>query len=161
MSTYQYSENTILNLSLFASLVNEHYTTYNTKDGNVIYVWSKEYVNHIQFQRDHKFNLYYIGISDADMNKRCYPNTVKRALECTSIISPTIMDHYKDIHLDIDLLFVNKIPIFLVISWNIGFMHFKALFSKYNKRAQNRLQLIVQSRGFKAVSTFVNGVLRI
>ena len=32
---------------------------------------------------------------------------------------------------------------------------FKALLSKHNKHAQNGLQQIVQSRGFKAISTFV------
>ena len=36
-------------------------------------------------------------------------------------------------------------------------MYFKALLSEHNKRVQNRLQQIVQSRKFKAVSTFVNG----
>ena len=97
-----------------------------------------------------------MGISEADMNKHCYPNTVKQALECTSIVSSTIMDYYKYIHLDIDLLFMNKIPTFLMISRNIGFMHFKALLSKHKKCVQNGLQQIIQSRGSKAVSTFVD-----
>ena len=74
-----------------------------------------------------------MGISEADMNKHCCPITVKQALECTSRVPPTIMDHYKNIHLDIDLLFVNKILILLMISRNFGCMHFKALLSKHNK----------------------------
>ena len=118
-------------------------------------MWSKECGKHIQLSRDYKFNLYYVGINEADMDEHCCPNTVKQALECTFIIRPTIMDHYKDIHLDIDLLFVNKIPILLMISWNIRFMHCKVLLSKHNKCVQNKLQQIVQSRRFKAVSTFV------
>ena len=69
----------------------------------------------VQIQRDHKFNLYYIGISEADMDTHCYPNTIKQVLECTSIVSPTIMNHYKDIQLVITLLFVNKILILLMI----------------------------------------------
>ena len=81
-----------------------------------------------------------MGISEADMDKHCCPNTVKQALECTSIVPLTIMDHYNDIHLDIDLLFVNKIPTILMISQNIGFMHVKALLSNHNKCVQNRLQ---------------------
>ena len=48
-------------------------------------------------------------------------------------VSPTIMEHYKDIHLDIDLLFVNKILFLLVESRDIGFIHCKVLLSKHNK----------------------------
>ena len=43
------------------------------------------------------------------------------------------MDHYKDIHLDIDLLLVNKTQIHLIISWNLRFMYFNELFLKRNK----------------------------
>ena len=56
----------------------------------------------------------------------------------TRVKSP--MDHYKDIYLDIDLLFVNKIQVFLMISRNLRFMYFKALIFKYNKYVQDRLQ---------------------
>ena len=35
-------------------------------------------------------------------------------------VPPTIMEHYKNIHLDIDLLFVNKIPFLLAKSRDIG-----------------------------------------
>ena len=156
MSTHHYSDNAISNLSSFARLVNEYYTIYNTRDDDATYAWRKKYRKHIQFQRDHKFNLYYMGISEANMDDHCYLNTVKQALECTSIVPPTIMDHYKDIYLDMDLWFVNKIPILLMISCNIRFMHFKALLHKYNKFMQKRLQQIVRLRGFKAVSTFVD-----
>ena len=161
MSTYHYNENIISNVSLVARLVNEYCTKYNTRDDNAIYVWSKDYGKHIQFPRDYKFNLYYIDISEADMDKHCCPNTLRQALECISIVLSTIMDHYKDIDLDMDLLFVNKIPILLMVSWNIGFTHFKALLSKHNKCVQNRLQQIVQSRGSKTLSPFVRGVLKI
>ena len=66
------------------------------------------------------------------------------------------MNYYKDRHFDIDLLFVNKIQVLLMISQNGRFMYFKTLPSKHNKRLQNGLQKIVQSRGFKAVSTFMD-----
>jgi len=84
-----------------------------------------------------------MGISEADIGNHCFPNTVKRAPEYNSIVPPTIMDHYKDIHLSIDLLFTNKIPIFLMISQNIVFMHFKALLSKHGKHVQSGLHKIV------------------
>ena len=97
-----------------------------------------------------------MGNNEVDMDKHCCPNIVQQALECPFMIQPTIMDHYKDINLDIDLLFLNKIPILLMISRYIRFMHFKALLSKHNKCVQNRLQQIVQSRGFKTICTFVD-----
>ena len=47
-------------------------------------------------------------------------------------IPPKITEHYKNIHLDIDLLFVNKIPFLLTKSRDIGFIHCKALLSKHD-----------------------------
>ena len=58
-------------------------------------------------------------------------------------VPPTITEHYKDMHLDIDLLFVNKILFLLAKSRDIGFIHCKALLSKYDKRVQNGLHAIV------------------
>ena len=49
-------------------------------------------------------------------------------------VSPTIMEHYKDIHLDIDLLFVNKIPFLLAKSRDIGVIHCNVLLSKHDKQ---------------------------
>ena len=108
-STYHYSEHATSNVSPVLSLINEYYAIYNIRDDNTICVPSKEYGEHIQFPRDHKFNLYYMGINEADIDKHYCLDTAKQALEYISIARPTIMDHYKDIHLDIDLLFVNKI----------------------------------------------------
>ena len=85
----------------------------------------------------------YRGIFGDNMDKHYCPDTVKRAPRCTYIVKPTIMDHYKDIHLDIDLLLVNKIQILLMRSPNFRFIYFKALLSKYNKYVKNRLQQII------------------
>ena len=49
-------------------------------------------------------------------------------------------NHYKDRHLDINILFVNKTQIFLMLSLNNTFMYFKMLLSKYNKYILNKLQ---------------------
>ena len=97
-----------------------------------------------------------MGINEADMDKYCCPNTVMQALKCTFIVWPTIMDHYKDIYLSINLLFVNTIQILLMIPHNLRFIQFKTLLSNHNKYMQNRLQQFVQSRGFKNVSTVVD-----
>ena len=50
------------------------------------------------------------------------------------------LNYYNYIHLDIDLLFVNKIQMLLMISWNGIFMYFKTLLSKHNKYIKNKLQ---------------------
>ena len=77
MSIYHYIKKTTSNVLPVAKIVNENYTIYNIRDGNAIYVWSKEYENDIQFPRDHKFTLYYIDINEVDMDKYCCSNTVK------------------------------------------------------------------------------------
>ena len=78
-------------------------------------------------------------------------------------VPPTIMEHYRDVHLDIDILFVNKIPFHLVKSRDIGFIYCKAMLSKHDKQVQNRLQSIIldnQTRGFEVTSTFGDGAFK-
>ena len=72
-------------------------------------------------------------------------------------VPPTIMEYYSDIHLDIDILFVNKIPFLLATSRDIGFIHIKAMVSCTGKRIENGLLKIIldyETRGFKVVSMF-------
>ena len=78
-------------------------------------------------------------------------------------VPPTIMEYYSAIHLDIYILFVNKIPFLLATSRDIGFIHCKVLPSKHGKRVQNGLQQIVlnyQAREFKVVSMFGDGAFK-
>ena len=49
-------------------------------------------------------------------------------------VPPTIMERYSDIHLDVDILFENKIPFLLATSRDIGFIYCKVLLSKHGKR---------------------------
>ena len=68
-----------------------------------------------------------------------------------ALVPPEIMKHYKDMHLDIDILFVNKTLFLLAVSRDIGFIHWKVMASSHSKRMQNRLKQIVfdyQSRKF-------------
>ena len=74
-------------------------------------------------------------------------------------VPPTIMEHYRDVHLDIDILFVNKIPFLLAKLRDIEFIHCKTMLSRHDNRVCKGLQAIVlgyQSRGFKVVSAFVH-----
>ena len=49
-------------------------------------------------------------------------------------VPPEIMKHYKDIHLDIDTLFVNKTAFLLAISRDIGSIHCRPISSSVTKR---------------------------
>ena len=76
VSTYYYSENVIANLLSFAKLADDHYIICNTKIANVICVQSKDDGKYLRFQRENKFDLYYMDISEADGDEQCYLNTV-------------------------------------------------------------------------------------
>ena len=78
-------------------------------------------------------------------------------------VPPTIMEYYSNIHLDIDILFVNKIPFLLATSRDIGFIHCKAMLSSTGKRIRNELQQIVidyEARRFKVISMFGDGAFK-
>ena len=77
VSVYHYSETVIANLLLFAKHADEYYIICNTRIDNAIYVKSKDDGKYLQFQRDHKHNLYYMNISKAELDEHCYLNTVK------------------------------------------------------------------------------------
>ena len=75
-------------------------------------------------------------------------------------VPSTVMEYYSDIHLDIDVLFVNKIPFLLATSRDVSFIHCKAILTNHRKRIRNGLQQIVldyEARGFKVVSLFRDG----
>ena len=78
VSTYHYSENAIANLLSFAKLADDYYIICNTRVVDAIYVQSKDDEKYLRFQRDHKSNLYYTDISEADGEEHCYLNTVKQ-----------------------------------------------------------------------------------
>ena len=58
----------------------------NTRVDVTIYVQSKDDGKYLQFQKDYKCNLYYIDISEVDMDKHCYLNTVKKRKTIFSIL---------------------------------------------------------------------------
>ena len=73
------------------------------------------------------------------------------------------MKHYKEIHLNIDILFMNKTAYLLTISPDIGFIHCKPMTSSVTKRVQNALKQITldyQAMGFKIVSAFGDGTFK-
>ena len=60
--------------------------------------------------------------------------------DITTPLPPKIMEHYKDVHLDIDILFVNKIPFLLAISRDTGFVHCRPMSFNVTKQIQNAMQ---------------------
>ena len=48
-------------------------------------------------------------------------------------VPPVIMMHYKDLHLDIDILFMNKTAFLLAISRDIGFIYYRPMASSVTK----------------------------
>ena len=67
-----------MNLLLFAKLADEYYIICNTRVDAAIYVHSKDDGKYLPCQRDYKCNLYYMNISEADLNKYCNLNIVKK-----------------------------------------------------------------------------------
>ena len=57
-------------------------------------------------------------------------------------VSPEIMEHYKDIHLDIDTLFMNKTVFLSAISRDIQFIHYRPMSSSVIKQVQNAMKQI-------------------
>ena len=74
-----------------------------------------------------------------------------------ALLPPKIIEHYKDVHLDIDILFVNKTLFLLAISRYIGFIHCRPISHNGTKRIQNAMKQITlnyQARGFNVVIAF-------
>ena len=74
------------------------------------------------------------------------------------IVSPvpsSLLEIYKNIHLDIDLLFINDVAFFLARSRHVGFICCQAVLSKHDKRVANAFREKVkdyEQRGFKVIS---------
>ena len=80
--------------------------------------------------------------------------------DVTAPLPPKILEHYKDIHLDIDILYVNQTPFLLAISRDIGFIHCRPMSNNVTKQIQNVMKQITldyQARGFNVVSAFGDG----
>ena len=84
-----------------------------------------------------------------------------RTIENVAVpLPPDIMEHYKDVHLDIDILFVNKTPFLLEISRNIGFIHYRPMSRNVTEQIQKAMKQInfdYQARGFNVVTAFGDG----
>ena len=75
--------------------------------------------------------------------------------ELATPVPHDILEHYGNVHIDIDIMFVNNIPFFTVLSMDLKFIHCRAMLSRHHQRVQDTLRIIVkdyQSRGFNVIS---------
>ena len=93
------------------------------------------------------------------MGKMKHPkkgHKMERVTEDTmSPVSSSVLENYKNIHLDIDLLFVNNVAFFLVMSRHVGFIHCQAVLTIHDKRVANAFWETVkeyEQRSFKVIS---------
>ena len=73
------------------------------------------------------------------------------------------MEHYKYLHLNLDVPFVTTVALLLAISRDIGFIHYKAILTKSDKQVMNGLKSIVldyKSRGFKVTTAFAEDIFK-
>lgn len=111
-------------------------------------------------KRDVKIANEIYGYSEgAAMGKMKHPRKGQKmnriSEEVNKTLPPKILEHYKQIHLNVDIMFVNGVAFFLEKSRDIGFIHCRPVLSKENKRVQNAVKTIVneyENRGFEVTS---------
>jgi hypothetical protein len=118
-------------------------------------------ISNIDFgRRDVKIAHQIYGYSaGAAMGKMKHPkkgHKMERVTEDTiSPVPSSLLKNYKNIHLDIDLLFINNMAFFLATSRHVGFIHCRAVLSKHDKQVANTLRETVKEYeqcGFKVIS---------
>ena len=57
--------------------------------------------------------------------------------EVTNDVPDELLKEYKDVHIDVNIMYVNKIPYFTTISRNIIFIHCRSIVSRDKKRVQD------------------------
>ena len=65
--------------------MDEYYYICNTRVNDAIYILSKDNQKYLQFRKDFKNGLYYMGISKTKVNCHCYFNNVKKGKSMISI----------------------------------------------------------------------------
>ena len=75
-------------------------------------------------------------------------------------LPPKIIEHHKDIHLDIDILYVIQTLFLLAISRGIECIYCRPIYINVTKRIQNAIKQITlhyQARGFNDISAIGDG----
>ena len=98
--------------------------------------------------------------TDGKFKHPCISIKIYRTTEdVAALISPKIMEHYSDLHLDLGIMFVNNVVFFIEKFRDIGLIHCKVILIKSDKQVVNELISIVldyEARGFKVTITFAD-----
>ena len=81
-------------------------------------------------------------------------------IEQYSDVPAEVLKHYKETHLDNDVMYINKIPFLVGVSKSIGMIHCIPVMNKDNKRVSDALTSIISQyngRGFKVVTIHGDG----
>ena len=83
--------------------------------------------------------------------------------DIVALVLPKFIEHYKYIHLDLDVPFVYSVAFFLAKSKDIGCIHCKTILTMSDKQVMNRLKSIVldyEAIKFKFTTTFTDGAFK-
>ena len=138
----------------------------HTSDENFVHTLECNTVPGVDFgRRDVKIanerNSYSEGSAMGKMKHPRKGKIMERISE--SILTPVpsqLMEHYKNVHLDMDLLFINKVAFFVCTSRDIDFINCSPVLNKTDKRVMNALRQVVteyKDRGFKVVTASGDG----
>ena len=61
----------------------------------------------------------------------------------TNDVPEGILKEYRDVHVDVDIIYVNKIPFFTAISRNIKLTHCRVISTRDKKRVQDSMQELI------------------
>ena len=77
-----------------------------------------------------------------------------------SVDMTSILKHYSEITLCVDLMYVNKLPLLVTLSWNIKFVMMEAVADWKEITLLKRIKGVVslyQKAGFKVTTTLMDG----
>ena len=80
--------------------------------------------------------------------------------ESYSEVPSEILKHYKEVHLDIDVMYINRIPFLMAISKSIGMIYCTPVMNKDDKRVSDTLTSIISQcngQGFRVVTIYGDG----
>ena len=109
-------------------------------------------------RRDVKIANKVYGFSDA-MGKMKHSRKGKKMEQISGsimyLVPSQLIEHYTNIYLGMDLLFINGVAFFVCTSRDIGFVHCCLVLNKTDKRVKNALRCFAkeyEERGFRVVT---------
>ena len=103
----------------------------------------------------------FLGYSEyAAKGKMKHPRKGVQITKQYSDVPKEVLKHYKEVHLNIDVMYINKIPFLVAVSKSIGMIHCTPVTNKDNKRVSDALTSIISQyngQGIKVVTIHGDG----